>query len=236
MSLRGAVVDLNGGSRRYPETSVNSLDPTRDGLPGDLANSYDRPVPREGIDAADRVAAQLRSLAEGSDAPVVHGLADFADGLLAASAGRTDEAIVKLETARATFGTTQRPLLDAQACLALADIVESSAEAVAAARAAHAIALRLNAPSIRDRSAATLRRHGASAPRSTTAGALPQLTARESEILDGLRRGDTNPEIAARLFLSPKTVEHHVSRVLDKLGLRSRAEAAAVAAAADAQR
>jgi DNA-binding NarL/FixJ family response regulator len=46
-------------------------------------------------------------------------------------------------------------------------------------------------------------------------------------------RGDTNGEIAARLFLSPKTVEHHVSRVLVKLGLRTRAEAAAVAAAAD---
>jgi DNA-binding NarL/FixJ family response regulator len=87
---------------------------------------------------------------------------------------------------------------------------------------------------VRDRAAALLRSHGAPAPR-PAAGTrtLPELTAREAEILAGLRRGDTNGEIAARLFLSPKTVEHHVSRVLVKLGVRTRAEAAAVAAAAD---
>jgi DNA-binding NarL/FixJ family response regulator len=61
---------------------------------------------------------------------------------------------------------------------------------------------------------------------------LTELTAREREVLDGLRRGETNAEIAARLYLSPKTVEHHVSRVLTKLGAKTRAEAAAVAASA----
>ena len=55
------------------------------------------------------------------------------------------------------------------------------------------------------------------------------LTARELEvpalIVDGLR----NSEIAARLFLSEKTVDHHVSAILRKLGVSSRLKAAAEA-------
>jgi DNA-binding NarL/FixJ family response regulator len=93
--------------------------------------------------------------------------------------------------------------------------------------------MRLGASGLRDEAAALLRRHGTTAPRAGGSGVLPDLTAREAEILEGLRLGDTNGQIAARLFLSPKTVEHHVSRVLVKLGVRTRAEAAAVAAAAD---
>jgi DNA-binding NarL/FixJ family response regulator len=58
------------------------------------------------------------------------------------------------------------------------------------------------------------------------------LTSREAEVLDLLREGLTNGEIGSRLFISAKTAEHHVSRILTKLGVRTRAEAAAVAAAA----
>ncbi|MFI5695382.1 LuxR C-terminal-related transcriptional regulator [Kribbella sp. NPDC051586] len=182
---------------------------------------------------ADQAVARLHTIAAHADAEFVHGIADLAQGLLDASHSRTEQAITGLESARARFGRTQRPLLDARACLALADITTSSAEAIAAARAAHAVAVRLDAPAIRDRSAAVLRRHGASTPRSTAPGVLPELTPRESEILDGIRRGDSNTQIAARLYLAPKTVEHHVSRILTKLGVRTRTEAAAVAARTD---
>jgi DNA-binding NarL/FixJ family response regulator len=57
-----------------------------------------------------------------------------------------------------------------------------------------------------------------------------KLTQREEEVLALLTRGLSNREIADRLVISTKTAEHHVSQILDKLGARTRAEAAALAA------
>jgi DNA-binding NarL/FixJ family response regulator len=48
-------------------------------------------------------------------------------------------------------------------------------------------------------------------------------------VLSLIEQGLSNAEIAARLTLSPKTVDHHVSALLDKLGVSSRGQAAAVA-------
>lgn len=54
------------------------------------------------------------------------------------------------------------------------------------------------------------------------------LTAREQHVLDLLTEGLANPAIAARLHLSRRTVEHHVSNILAKLGVSTRAEAVAL--------
>jgi DNA-binding NarL/FixJ family response regulator len=54
------------------------------------------------------------------------------------------------------------------------------------------------------------------------------LTGRETEILALLSEGLRNAVIAKRLFLSTKTVDHHVSAILAKLGVPSRAEAVAM--------
>jgi DNA-binding NarL/FixJ family response regulator len=59
------------------------------------------------------------------------------------------------------------------------------------------------------------------------AHAFPELAPREFEILRLMTSGLSNQQIAARLFLSPKTVRNNVSSVLSKLHVSSRAEAAA---------
>jgi len=53
----------------------------------------------------------------------------------------------------------------------------------------------------------------------------PELTEREREVLTLLAQGYTNPAIAERLVLSPKTVRNHVSTIFSKLQVAGRAEA-----------
>lgn len=69
--------------------------------------------------------------------------------------------------------------------------------------------------------------------RGAAGGAIDELTARELEVALLVAHGDSNPEIAERLFLSRKTIERHVSNILGKVGVRNRAELSAVLAARD---
>ena len=78
---------------------------------------------------------------------------------------------------------------------------------------------------------ADLARRARIGPRPSTypPGVLAALTPREQEVLELLVEGRSNREIAAKLFIAPKTASVHVSNILAKLGASSRTEAAAIA-------
>ena len=66
-------------------------------------------------------------------------------------------------------------------------------------------------------------------PRPATRENPAGLTARQLDVLALLARGDRNADIAAKLFVSEKTVDHHVSAILRKLDVHTRGQAAAAA-------
>ena len=95
-------------------------------------------------------------------------------------------------------------------------------------REARAMFDRLGAPVLVERTDAKLRSIGAKVPRGarpSTRANVGGLTDRELEVLELLDEGLRNADIAARLHLSEKTVGHHVSSILSKLGVSSRLEA-----------
>jgi DNA-binding CsgD family transcriptional regulator len=100
-------------------------------------------------------------------------------------------------------------------------------------RHAHDELHRLGARTAAAVAARRLRKRGARdiprGPRPATQANPARLTRRETEVLGLLTEGLRNAEIAERLFLSPRTVDHHVSAILRKLGVETRGQAAAVA-------
>jgi DNA-binding CsgD family transcriptional regulator len=69
-----------------------------------------------------------------------------------------------------------------------------------------------------------LRATGETARRRPAATGIEQLTAHEAQIARLARDGLTNPEIGARLFLSPRTVQYHLGNVFAKVGISSRSQ------------
>jgi DNA-binding CsgD family transcriptional regulator len=88
-------------------------------------------------------------------------------------------------------------------------------------RTAHEGFTTIGATAFAQRTAAELRATGES-PRKRTVETSTELTPQEAQIAGLVREGLSNPEIGARLFISPRTVEWHLSRIFAKLDITSR--------------
>jgi DNA-binding CsgD family transcriptional regulator len=170
----------------------------------------------------------LAGLEQHEDA--VRPLAALARGKLCVVTG-TGDAWSCLHDALRYFGQARLPVDAARTQLELAKALASTTPAAAIAHANAALESfhRLRADRDADAASAVLRSLGVAARSGVRARA--QLTRRESEVLELVGHGLSNAEIGERLFITPKTVEHHVGRILAKLGLPSRARALAYAVA-----
>ncbi len=151
-------------------------------------------------------------------------------GQALAAAADPQAAKTQLDTALARFARLGMPLEAARTRMLLARLLCTQDPEVAADEARTALSAfeALDAAGDADAAAGLLRDLGVTAARSGPRRVEP-LTSREREVLALLGEGLSNPELAERLYISRRTAEQHVSRILRKLGLRSRAEAAAEA-------
>jgi DNA-binding NarL/FixJ family response regulator len=180
------------------------------------------------VEDAREAAGALAAIAGSSGRERVEAAAALARGRIAQAAGEAD-ATNLLQGAVNGFARLGLRLEVAQSRLELARAlaVQSPPAAIETARHARTELEALGATREADAAAALMRSLGArgrAGPRS-----LGTLSRRETEVLRLLGQGLSNREIAERLFISPKTAEHHVSRIYAKLGLKSRAEAAGYA-------
>jgi ATP/maltotriose-dependent transcriptional regulator MalT len=184
-------------------------------------------VTRADLDGANEALLALDQLAAQSRDARAAAYADLATGRVAL-AQDDDQAAASFQAALERFAALQLPFEAARARLELARAMAARAPAAAAAesRAALRDFERLGAARHADAAGAMLRRLGVAGARAWPKRS-GELTKREREVLALLADGLSNADIASRLVISRRTAEHHVASILAKLGLRSRAEAAA---------
>jgi ATP/maltotriose-dependent transcriptional regulator MalT len=187
-------------------------------------------IARGAGEQAATLAARLAQLGSSADSDLIVARGDRALGRSLLAKGDLAAATLHLERALAAFLRLDMPLDAGRTRLLLARALAERERETAIGEGRDALACFEGLGAARDADAAAgfLRSLGLKASRAAPRR-VGVLTKRELEVLGLLGEGLSNPEIAERLFISRKTVEHHVASVLSKLELGRRGEATAYA-------
>ncbi|AZM47392.1 helix-turn-helix transcriptional regulator [Streptomyces sp. WAC 06738] len=206
---------------------------------GDLAPPAVTALVRAGeLRAAEEVTAELAAGIAGRDAPLAAAALRACRGIVAAGRRRPEEAAGLFTAAQRAYAALPQPYSAARAGEAAARCRLPAATGPEPARELAAFAQQFtDLGAIRDaaRCRRVLRGHNVPLPsRRGRRGYGDQLSPREREVARLVALGHTNREIADVLFLSPRTVEQHVAKLLRKLHVGSRSEVAEAAGRAEA--
>ena len=195
-----------------------------------LAQLVEARLAEERLDDARAPAAALDVIAESGGRDRVEAFAVAAHGRLAVAEGRRRGVTASsggTSIASQRWASGSRPRARGSSWRAL---LQPGRRDVAVDTARHA-RIELEAlGALRDADAAASFMRSLGAKGRAGPKAVGLLSKREIEVLRLLREGLTNKQIGQRLFISPKTVEHHLSRIYSKLEVTTRAEAATYAA------
>jgi ATP/maltotriose-dependent transcriptional regulator MalT len=181
---------------------------------------------RGDIPAAVRWAEAAEAALLPGDLPGRTAHAGLAVARAALAAGDAQAAAARAEQVAEAFAAVRYPLFEGQARQLLAAALDALGRAEEAAEQlgqakrifAGCGARGMHAAVVHDQ-----RARGARLPRTRGGDSIAGLTGRQREIAELVAEGCTNRQVAERLFMSPRTVETHLSQIFSKLGISSRA-------------
>jgi DNA-binding CsgD family transcriptional regulator len=147
-----------------------------------------------------------------------------------------DAAEALFQQALTAHSTTERPLDQARTALLFGEFLRRErrrSDAREPLRTALDAFERIGAVAWAERARGELRATGETA-RKREPSSVEQLTRQELQVMRAVGQGGTNREVAAQLFISPRTVDHHLRSIFQKLGISSRSELIKIAATTSA--
>lgn len=222
-----ALAVLHNGLAQYDEAfaaCTTALEYDDVGMYGHVLNEMVEAASRSGkTSVAETAAAQLIERAEATGTPTALGYSARAKALL--STGQVAEheyrsAITELEKSPLKVMTARTHLIFGEWLRRESRRTEARTEL----RIAHEMFTRMGADGLAERTRRELQAAGESARAERGGRSMATLTTQESYIARLAGDGYTNSEIASHLFISPRTVEWHLSKIFTKLGVSSRRE------------